>query len=166
VPYFCYLVSLRRSDSRGVAMRMTAPKRRSSFGTNCVRCGDELIAPERSEYRDEGQIRHFWHCSTCDCPFEVIPSAQAKSIEDIMRRIEHIMRRRDACSLGWSLECLGGVARMPLPYHHNHAARFRKVPRRSDAETKSSEKTTRAVNPINRKLVVAGRPHIGLKDVV
>ena len=79
-------------------MRMVPPKRRSSFGTNCVQCDNELIAPERSEYRDEGQIRHFWHCSTCDCSFEVIPSAQAKSIEDIMRRIEHIMRRRDACS--------------------------------------------------------------------
>jgi hypothetical protein len=88
-------------------MRTIASKRRSSFGTNCVQCGDELIAPERSEYRDDGQIRHFWHCSRCDCSFEVIPSArtksiedmQTKSIEDIMRRIEHIMRRRDACSL-------------------------------------------------------------------
>jgi hypothetical protein len=80
-------------------MRMTARKRRSSFGTNCVRCGDELIAPERSEYRDEGQIRHFWHCSRCDCSFEVIPSAQAEAIGNIMRRIEHVMRRRDACSL-------------------------------------------------------------------
>jgi hypothetical protein len=44
-------------------MRMVPSKRRSSFGANCVRCANELIAPERSEYRDEGQIRHFWHCS-------------------------------------------------------------------------------------------------------
>jgi hypothetical protein len=81
-------------------MRMTASKRRSSFGTNCVRCDNELIAPERSEYRDGGQIRHFWHCSRCDFSFEVIPPAHTKSIEDIVKRIEDIMRRRrGACSL-------------------------------------------------------------------
>ena len=95
VPYFCYLLALRRSDSRGVAMRMLPSKRRSSFGTNCVQCDNELIAPERSEYRDEGQIRHFWHCSRCDCSFEVIPPTNTKSIEDIMKRIEDIMRRRE-----------------------------------------------------------------------
>ena len=56
VPYFCYLLSLRRSRQQGESpLRMLPPKRRSSFGTNCVRCDYELIAPERSEYRDEGQ---------------------------------------------------------------------------------------------------------------
>jgi hypothetical protein len=78
-------------------MRMIASKRRSSFGTNCVQCDNELIAPERSEYRDERQIRHFWRCSRCECSFEVISPAP-KSIKDIMRRIEEIMRRRDALS--------------------------------------------------------------------
>ena len=76
-------------------MRMIASKRRSSFGINCVQCDNELIAPERSEYRDERQIRHLWHCSKCDCSFEVILPADTKSIEDIMRRIEDNMRRRD-----------------------------------------------------------------------
>ena len=79
-------------------MRMLPLKRRSSFGTNCVRCDNELIAPERSEYRDGGQIRHFWRCSRCDCSFEVVPPAHTKSIEDIMRRIEDITRRREAFS--------------------------------------------------------------------
>ena len=77
-------------------MRMLPSKPRSSFGTNCVRCDNELIAPERSEYRDEGQIRHFWRCCRCDCSFEVIPHAHTKSIEDIMRRIEDNKRRREA----------------------------------------------------------------------
>ena len=72
-------------------MRMTASKRRSSFGTNCVQCDSELIAPERSEYRDEGQIRHFWRCSKCDCSVEVVPPAHTKSMQD--------MRRRDVSSL-------------------------------------------------------------------
>ena len=76
-------------------MRMIASKRRSSFGTNCVQCDNELIAPERSEYRDERQIRHFWHCSRCEFSFEVISPAHTKSIEDIVRRIEDVMRRRD-----------------------------------------------------------------------
>jgi hypothetical protein len=80
-------------------MRMVPSKRRSSFGTNCVRCDNELIAPERSEYRDGGQIRHFWHCARCDCSFEVVPPTHTKSIEDTMRRIEDIMLRRGACSL-------------------------------------------------------------------
>ena len=78
-------------------MRMIASKRRSSFGTNCVQCDNELIAPERSEYRDERQIRHLWHCSKCDCSFEVIAPSDTKSTEDIMRRIEDVMRRRDVC---------------------------------------------------------------------
>ena len=79
-------------------MRMIASKRRSSFGTNCFQCDNELIAPERSEYRDERQIRHLWHCSRCDCYFVVISPAHTKSIRDIMRRIEDIIRRRDAFS--------------------------------------------------------------------
>ena len=82
-----------------IAMRMVPSKRRSSFGTNCVRCDNKLIAPERSEYRDGGQIRHFWHCARCDCSFEVVPPTHTKSIEDTMRRIEDIMLRRGACSL-------------------------------------------------------------------
>jgi hypothetical protein len=80
-------------------MRMVRSKRRSSFGTNCVRCDNELIAPERSEYWDGWQIRHFWHCFRCDCSFEVIPSMHTKSIEEVMRRIEDVIRRRDAFSL-------------------------------------------------------------------
>ena len=77
-------------------MRTVASKRRSSFGTDCVQCGDELIAPDRSEYRDERHILHLWRCSKCDCSFEVISPADTKSIEGIMTRIEDIMRRRDA----------------------------------------------------------------------
>jgi uncharacterized protein with PIN domain len=80
-------------------MRTVPSKRRSSFGARCVRCDNELIAPERSEYRDEGQIRHFWHCSRCDCLFEVVPAAHTKSVKEIMNRVEGIVRGRGACSL-------------------------------------------------------------------
>ena len=103
-------------------MRMIASKRRSSFGTNCVQCDNELIAPERSEYRDEGQIRHLWHCSRCDCSFEVIPHANTKSIQHIMRRIEDIMRRRDVFS-GAISRLRGGSTKCHSPSLH-HAARF------------------------------------------
>ena len=36
--------------------------RRSSFGTDCVQCGSELIAPEWTEYRNERQVHHVWRC--------------------------------------------------------------------------------------------------------
>jgi hypothetical protein len=35
--------------------------RRSSFGTYCAQCDNELIAPEWSEYRNKRRIRHLWH---------------------------------------------------------------------------------------------------------
>jgi hypothetical protein len=63
-------------------MRMTAPKRRSSFGTNCVQCDHELIAPEWSEYRSKQQNRHHWRCCKCDCCFETV--VDRKVMEDLM----------------------------------------------------------------------------------
>jgi DNA-directed RNA polymerase subunit RPC12/RpoP len=40
--------------------------------TDCVRCGDALIAPERSEYVDTDEIRHNWQCSRCGHEFETL----------------------------------------------------------------------------------------------
>ena len=59
------------------------PTRRSSFGAECAHCGKELIAPERSEYRDERHVLHIWRCPKCDHSFEVIWSADTKSVTDI-----------------------------------------------------------------------------------
>jgi hypothetical protein len=59
------------------------PTRRSSFGAACAHCGKELIAPERSEYRDERHVRHIWRCPKCNRSFEVIWSADTKSVTDI-----------------------------------------------------------------------------------
>lgn len=67
--------------------------RRSSFGTNCVHCNAHIIAPEKSEYRDERQIVHHWRCPKCEYFFEVISVAGTKSIVEVMARIEAIMRR-------------------------------------------------------------------------
>jgi hypothetical protein len=55
--------------------------RQSSFGMRCVQCGDELLAPEWSEYRNERQVHHVWRCWKCDCYFETF--ANIKSTEDI-----------------------------------------------------------------------------------
>jgi hypothetical protein len=59
--------------------------RRSTFGINCVRCKDELIAPERSEYRHGTQIRHLWYCSNCETSFESLESipVEAMTTDDI-----------------------------------------------------------------------------------
>jgi hypothetical protein len=37
--------------------------RRSLFGVTCVRCGNDLIAPEKSEHLDDRRIRHLWPSS-------------------------------------------------------------------------------------------------------
>jgi hypothetical protein len=55
-------------------MSTMVPNRRSSFGMKCVQCSDELIAPVRSEYRNERQIHHVWHCWNCQSCFETIPT--------------------------------------------------------------------------------------------
>jgi hypothetical protein len=59
--------------------------RRSTFGINCVRCKDELIAPERSEYRHGMHIRHLWNCSNCETSFESLESipVEAMTTDDI-----------------------------------------------------------------------------------
>ena len=63
---------------------MTVFNRRSGFGIRCVQCGDELIAPEWSEYRNEQQVHHVWRCWKCDCCFETF--ANIESIKDIETR--------------------------------------------------------------------------------
>jgi hypothetical protein len=64
--------------------------RGSSFGMDCVQCGKELIAPQWTEYRNERQVHHVWHCWNCDCQFEAIVSLPAddKSMKDIMTRAD------------------------------------------------------------------------------
>ena len=59
--------------------------RLSNFGINCVQCSNKLIAPERSEYRNERQVHHVWHCPKCSACFGslfVFP-ANSKSMRDI-----------------------------------------------------------------------------------
>jgi hypothetical protein len=55
-------------------MSTMVPNRRSSFGMSCAQCGNELIAPEWSEYRSKQQSRHLWRCWKCDYCFETIIS--------------------------------------------------------------------------------------------
>ena len=59
-------------------------KRQSSFGMRCVQCGDELLAPEWSEYRNERQVHHVWSCWKCYCYFETF--ADVKPMEDVKTR--------------------------------------------------------------------------------
>ena len=65
-------------------MSTMVPNRRSSFGMSCAQCGNELIAPEWSEYRSKHQNRHLWRCWKCDYCFETIATVQ--SIDDIKTR--------------------------------------------------------------------------------
>jgi uncharacterized protein with PIN domain len=62
---------------------------RSTFGIKCVRCGEELIAPDRSEYRNGMHIRHLWHCPKCAASFESIKQipVEAMTTDDIFPSI-------------------------------------------------------------------------------
>jgi hypothetical protein len=67
-------------------MTTMVSERRSSFGIKCVHCGDELIAPAWTEYRNERQIHHVWECWSCACCFETIIEIQNVNLEDDMFR--------------------------------------------------------------------------------
>jgi hypothetical protein len=66
-------------------MATMVPNRRSTFGITCVQCHQELIAPDKSEYRAGTHIRHLWHCSNCSARFESIEQipVEAMTSDDI-----------------------------------------------------------------------------------
>ena len=97
-------------------MTMIPSYRRLSFGINCLQCDNELIAPERSEYRNERQIRHLWHCPKCDCSFEVIRRYKSTQDYEKDRRYSHVAV---ASSLGQF-----GEQHKATPRVSRHAARL------------------------------------------
>jgi len=42
----------------------------SRYGIACIECNARPIAPNRSEYVSECQVRHFWSCENCGHQFE------------------------------------------------------------------------------------------------
>ena len=56
-------------------MSTMVPNRRSTFGISCIRCNEELIAPDKSEYCAGTHIRHLWHCAKCSARFESIANS-------------------------------------------------------------------------------------------
>ena len=38
----------------------------------CAQCGEQLLAPDWSEYLDDRRVRHLWACESCDYRFETI----------------------------------------------------------------------------------------------
>ncbi len=55
-------------------------KRRYRFGTKCVQCKTELIAPEWSAYSGEAEIRYRWHCCNCDYRFETVADVSSLTV--------------------------------------------------------------------------------------
>ena len=46
--------------------------------TECAQCGEQLFAPEWSEYvDDERRVRHLWECEACGYAFETTVSYEA-----------------------------------------------------------------------------------------
>src|SRR5271169_4596417 len=89
----------------------------SMFGASCVRCSNQLIAPEKSEYLDDRLIRHIWHCPKCHARFEAFPRfpADAKFIKDVINKM-------DVSPPSITVE-VGGAARRHSPPTH-YAARL------------------------------------------
>lgn len=38
----------------------------------CAQCGQQIFAPDWSEYLDDRKVRHLWACEACDYQFETI----------------------------------------------------------------------------------------------
>ena len=70
--------------------------RRSTFGISCVRCGEELLAPDKSEYRAGTHIRHLWHCPNCSTRFE-FDRADSRRDDDDGRYLSSTTRRVVKC---------------------------------------------------------------------
>jgi len=47
----------------------------STLTIKCARCGEPLIAPERSEYVDAHRVRHVWKCEPCNYSFSATIAA-------------------------------------------------------------------------------------------
>ena len=50
----------------------------------CLRCGQELVAPDRSLYVTEEQAHHFWVCSKCGYQFETFSNLKASLLPAVM----------------------------------------------------------------------------------
>ena len=56
------LIAAHGNRGMEAAVRMRVSNRRSSCGMKCVQCGNDLIAPERSEYWSDKRTCHIWYC--------------------------------------------------------------------------------------------------------
>ena len=45
--------------------------------TRCRACGEDCIAPERSQYESAEEIHHFWCCWSCGDEFETLDHLSA-----------------------------------------------------------------------------------------
>jgi transcription elongation factor Elf1 len=48
--------------------------------TECPACGEESVAPERSEHLSTEEVHHFWCCSNCGVEFETLDHLQTDTI--------------------------------------------------------------------------------------
>jgi hypothetical protein len=55
-----------------VAVPMSYAHERYLGRPSCPKCGEMMMAPSASEYRDGCGIRHAWVCDACDYGFETL----------------------------------------------------------------------------------------------
>jgi hypothetical protein len=81
-------VDLRSAITQAEAVLVSVPPdastRRSDCRMTCANCGDLLIAPEWSEYKDEHHVLNLWSSSKCgiECETEAFVPGGVESGED------------------------------------------------------------------------------------
>jgi transcription elongation factor Elf1 len=63
-------------------MTTVASFRHCEFETTCAKCGEQLIAPEWSEFVSEGLVVNVWTCTNCGNRFETEACMPADSEAD------------------------------------------------------------------------------------
>jgi hypothetical protein len=60
------------------------------FGIVCIRCGEMLIAPERSQYVTSGHVRHAWFCESCGGEFETSDHLRCDAPSEACRTVRSL----------------------------------------------------------------------------
>ena len=60
-------------------MTAIASLRESDFRVKCVQCGEEQIAPARTEYVSPEESHNLWCCSNCGYVFETLDHLNAEA---------------------------------------------------------------------------------------
>ena len=65
-----YFPSWKKKETKQGGIMVLATNNDSLYGTACIRCDDDVIAPDESQYVSERHVNHSWSCDGCGLRFE------------------------------------------------------------------------------------------------